>query len=254
MGTDMPGPRGFERRELSPDEIHVFHFQMERFDAALNELGAVLSPDERDRAGRFARDRDRRWFVVARGLLRHLLAAYLDAPPGEIRFRHGPFGKPELAGNEGSGPRLHFNLSHAGGRVAYAFARHFQVGMDIEPLRHGTDWPSLAPLVFSPEQQAELASLPHHRRAEAFLRGWTRKEAYLKTRGEGLFLPLTAFDVSLGSLREPEPVMLRGEAGTPSWWLHPIAPVPGHCVALGAASPTATIRYPMAGRHSGDLP
>jgi hypothetical protein len=57
----------------------------------------TLSEDERSRAGRFARERDRRRYVVARGRLRKLLAQRLGADPREIELVHGANGKPALA-------------------------------------------------------------------------------------------------------------------------------------------------------------
>ena len=50
---------------------------------------------------------------------------------------------------------------------------------------------------FSDQEQAELACLPADRRRHAVFCCWSRKEAFVKARGEGLFLKLDQFDVSL---------------------------------------------------------
>ena len=78
-----------------------------------------------------------------------------------------------------------------------------------------------------------LRTLPTEVQRQAFFRCWTRKEAYIKARGEGLSLPLDQCDVSLAPL---EPAAVLGTQRYPSeasrWSLQELTPAPGYVAAL----------------------
>lgn len=57
--------------------------------------------------------------------------------------------------------------------------------------------------MFAPSEYEALAALDAPRRAAAFLRCWTRKEAFVKTTGDGLEWRLDAFEVSFVDPTEP---------------------------------------------------
>jgi 4'-phosphopantetheinyl transferase len=199
-----------------------------------------LSVDEREKAGRFVFERDRVRYIAARGILRRLLGGYLNIDPSEIRFSYGAFGKPELTGRLAG--RLRFNLSHAGGWVACAVSGDRDVGIDIEPLQNDVPWQELASRVFSPNEQVEFGEIAPSEKAAAFLRGWTRKEAYLKGRGEGLSLSLDAFDIPFRSLEHGDSVRIRNASGRSSGWrLYPLDPIPGFASALAVEGAPARL-------------
>ena len=73
-----------------------------------------------------------------------------------------------------------------------------QVGIDVEePGRH-IETDAIVKQFFAPTEQLAYSALPVSERELAFLRCWTRKEAYIKARGEGMGIALDSFAVSLG--------------------------------------------------------
>jgi 4'-phosphopantetheinyl transferase len=179
--------------ELGVDEVHVWQAKLDDHEAS--GLRVLLAADEIARADRFHFAKDCKHFTVARALLRKLLAAYLDVEAAEIQFSYAEKGKPSLTDSRHRA--LNFNLAHSQGRALYAFSRGREVGVDLEFIREDLESENIATRFFSPTEIEALARVPLELRKQAFFNCWTRKEAYIKARGEGLSLPLDEFDVSL---------------------------------------------------------
>src|SRR5262249_38693376 len=99
-----------------------------------------------------------------------------------------------------------------------AFVRDRQIGIDVEKLRAQTDALKLAEHFFSSQERHELRNLPGEELHAAFFRCWTRKEAYIKAKGEGLSLPLHQFDVSIAPNQTQALLATRPEAKEASRW------------------------------------
>jgi 4'-phosphopantetheinyl transferase len=180
---------------VADDQVDVFRTAPGWSAASIAELKAILLPDEQRRADRFYREIDFRRYVVGRGLLRVLLGRCLRAAPDRLCFEDGPFGKPGLAGEAQA--RLQFNVSHSGDVILIAIAPGRAVGVDVEHVRPDIALEGIARRFFSQHECASLAALDAPSRPDGFYACWTRKEAYIKARGEGLSLPLRQFDVSV---------------------------------------------------------
>ena len=213
---------------LSDDEIHVWCVEL---DAAgeVAELAAGLSAEESERVSGLLSGTHQRRFVVARGMLRQLLGLYLDQDPGAVAFSRGAHGKPFL--QEGT---LHFNVSHSHEMALYAIARNREVGIDVEWPRPQVAHEQIAARFFSLEEQEALAQVPDEARQAAFYNIWTRKEAYVKARGDGIAAGLGTFAVSLGA----EAALLRSDEGRDEverWKLIALEPADGYVAALCGA-------------------
>jgi 4'-phosphopantetheinyl transferase len=187
-----------ETRQLADGVVDVWRGSLDQPPEVRERLFALLDADERDRARAFRFDVHRHRYVVGRGILRVLLGRYLGSEPARLRFRYGPERKPELADAS-----LRFNLAHADASVVYAFSSSFDVGVDVELLRPERIGAGVAERFFSPAEVASLQALPERDRPLGFFSCWTRKEAVLKARGDGLTVPLASFDVSLAPGEAP---------------------------------------------------
>ena len=232
---------------LADDEVHVWFTRPERTTPALTErYQALLSPDERDRHGRFYFDRDRHHYLVAHALVRTTLSQYADVEPAAWTFRNGPHGRPEICGPldyaqgglGASASALRFNLTHTNGLVAVAVARGVDVGVDVEGLRMRDTGVDIARRFFAPAETAYLERQAPEDRLRVFLEFWTLKEAYIKAIGKGLAAGLATFAMQLG---EPPTVAFATDShGDPAdWHFRRLHLADTHLAALAVRRPGA---------------
>jgi len=187
--------------------VQVWRVQLD--SAALREEGWIaswrrlLSQEELRKADAFHVEGHRGEYVIAHAALREVLGRNLRVGPTEVRLTvrppevGGAAGavptKPALAGAGGgavSGLDLRFNLSHTSGLALIAVALGREVGVDVERNRPLKEMEAMAQSVFSSEEMQLWLRLTAVERFEAFYRVWTRKEAYLKAIGLGLYREL----------------------------------------------------------------
>ena len=142
---------------------------------------STLSRSERERAGRYQFDADRRRFIVARGHLREALASRLGTSAAAVPITELSGGKPVIAGETG----LWFSVSRSAELAVLAFSP-VEIGIDLVSLRAGRFIAALAGDICSSAERAAIAALGPDARTRALLTLWARKEALLKATGEGL--------------------------------------------------------------------
>ncbi|MEN6606722.1 MAG: 4'-phosphopantetheinyl transferase superfamily protein [Bryobacteraceae bacterium] len=220
------------RGELRENEVHVWRAALDVSARELERLVRSLSEEEQARARRYIVESARVHFAAARGILRDILSRYLGLPPAEIRFTYGKSGKPALAG-EINTAALRFNLSHSHGFALYAVTCGRETGIDIEKVRPEPSASQIAERFFSPCEAAALRELPPELVPAGFFLCWTRKEAYIKACGEGLYMNLKNFDVSLTPGEPAKLLAVRDDASEASRWsLMDLKPHPHYTAAL----------------------
>jgi 4'-phosphopantetheinyl transferase len=219
--------------QLDRDEVHIWRAFLDLPATTIRQLSGALSPDEQDRGNRFHFERDRLRFIAARGLLRTILSRYL-APtgPDQLRFSYGAYGKPTLIQSAGD-KSLHFSVSHSNGLALYGITYDREIGIDLEYLRSDMATETIAERFFASSEVAALRALSNEFQTEAFFNCWTRKEAYIKARGEGLSFPLHQFEVSLVPGEPAVLVRTQGDEGEASRWsMQALSPGPGYVAAV----------------------
>jgi len=184
-----------ERIAPEPAEVLLFATHLDVTARRLDELRATFSPGEEQRFQSFATDALRSRWGTGRGILREVLGRALGCAPREVRFRYGAHGKPGLAGSP-----LRFNISHSGALAVIALAQ-VEVGVDVElPRPRRSD--AIARRFYTPGEIERLfAQSDPERRADAFFRLWTCKEAFLKATGEGLSRSTRSYEIAFSPPR-----------------------------------------------------
>ena len=158
----------------------------------LDKLLRLLNRQEQERAESFTLPGIRDKYIATRGLLRIVLADYLNNDPASLQFTVGEYGKPTLTDRS-----LYFNLSHTADRLAIVTSDLEHIGIDIEQIKPRTSLAQLAERCFSATELADWRYLPETRRQQAFYQLWTQKEAFVKAVGRGIALGLEQCEVKV---------------------------------------------------------
>jgi 4'-phosphopantetheinyl transferase len=157
-----------------------------------DKLLAILSNKEIAKANSYCNQSDRQKFVVNRGILKKLLAAYVNQPENEILIDYSTKGKPFISEMQS----LQFNISHSEDVLVIGFVQNMDIGIDIENINRDLNIEKLETFLFTPTELELFRSTNKTLKPEAFINCWTRKEAILKATGYGLTQPMNELEVS----------------------------------------------------------
>lgn len=243
MAPDIATPAFWRCFSSACVEVHATWLDVHAQEASA--LETLLDENELERANGFVFAQDRMRFVVRRARLRQMLGQRMGVPPEEVTLLTGPQGKPALAPSHGRN-LLQFNVSHSGALAVYAFAWGTGVGVDVEALQPLENANSLVETFFSPQEKKTFETIAAQNRTEAFFNAWTRKEAFVKALGQGLYLALDSFDVEFGPGKEPRIMRIDSQPGAQgNWVVSSFAPAPGFVTAVvhhTAAKPLPLVR------------
>ncbi len=201
--------------ELTDEEVQVWVASLTVSDERYSELEGTLCSEERGRASSLAPILARR-FVVARGMLRGLLAGFTGAAAGSLRFCYGASGKPSLAGHG-----IQFNISHSAEVGLFAFAPDRAVGIDVENVRPVRRLLDVAQRFLSEDDVRALAARRPEERDATFLQSWVVREARLKAEGKGIWSGAESVNGLTHRLFSPRPGYIAAVAAAgPDWRLY----------------------------------
>jgi 4'-phosphopantetheinyl transferase len=193
-----------------------------------------LNFTERDHARKFRFRQHRERYIFAHGILRRILALYLQCPPQQIAFDQNEFGKPYLCDTQSS---LTFNLSKSADLVILAIMANHSIGVDIERIRHVRGIDAIARYYFTERERLLLEAAPPDERDRMFHTWWVRKEAYVKAVGGGLSIDLTSVDVAILDVQKSDASNIGG------WRLSDLVMPSGYVGALAVEGEKPAITY-----------
>lgn len=203
--------------KLITNTVHVWRAHLDHEADKIESFYSELSSSERERADRLVRLQDRQRFIISHGILRHLLASYIQMPITEIAYQLNERGKPYLR-SEINQNNLQFNMSDSNAFALYAITIGREVGIDIEWQRHDIDVMGIVERFFTPVEKREFFELEKRDRFQAFYRLWACKEAYIKVIGQGLSFSLNRFDVKIMAENMNALIAVDGDKDVVSRW------------------------------------
>ncbi len=151
----------------------------------MTDYWAILTKEERQKASGFTHSILQKKYIKTRGILRNILASYLDIEPQIIIIKTSEYGKPFIVKKE-----LYFNLSHTNNRYVVVVSNVRDVGVDLEQSRARVNLSALVNRCFSESERHYWHNLTKDQKISTFYKFWVRKEAFVKAIGRGIAVGL----------------------------------------------------------------
>ena len=156
-----------------------------------------LDQKERKRLNRYRFDRPRREFVLSRSAMRQILCCFLKCRNEQLSFETNAHGKP-IPLVDGVLANASVNLTHSGNHGLVGIASGGQLGIDLEVPVERPNVEGIGQMVFTDNEQSELARASGNEKLNLFYRLWTLKEALIKALGTGFSLNPNQFEIPQG--------------------------------------------------------
>ena len=182
---------------LKSGTVDVWSFKLFQPPPILSHFIDTLSEDEKCKMNQYKTTLLKNKYLVGRGTLRNILTLYLHIEAKNIIFNYGKNGKPELSMDSS----IFFNMSHSGEHALVGISEA-PIGIDIEYMDRKANFDSLAPLIMTNKEKEKFYLLRENEKISAFYRLWTRKEAFVKCLGQGLYYDLKNCYTGIESIPE----------------------------------------------------
>lgn len=157
-------------------------------------LEKYVGDERKKRISRYRFESDKLLSLFAALMVRYDILNTFSINNNDVAFTYGEYNKPHFSSNDSD---FHFSISHTKGGVAYA--RHNKkCGIDIEEKQ--IDKYSIAESCFTPNECRYICESSDA--DDALTEIWTKKEAYIKMLGTGLYTSLKDFDVVSGDIAD----------------------------------------------------
>ncbi|MDP4206028.1 MAG: 4'-phosphopantetheinyl transferase superfamily protein [Bacteroidota bacterium] len=224
---------------IEDNEIHIWHADLLPEKWNTQELTEVLSEDERTRAQNFKFQCHREYFILRRYLLRAILSKYCHCNPSDLEFRYTGYQKPFISTPEYNS--IKFNASFSDNLLLIGITMQREIGVDIERQHIIPDIERVAFDHFSTNEFNLFKEASCNE--EIFFKIWTRKEAFIKAVGKGMYYPLKSFAINPASPEFEKPALENDPERSEHWRIGGLTTKEGFYASLAVNADQFNIRY-----------
>lgn len=160
-----------------------------KFEEYKKYLSVISSPRLR-KINNFLFDKDKLVSLTTELFIKYCIACDTGMIPVNYEFEYNEYGKPYIS----SVTDYFFSVSHSHRTVVFV-SSDSEIGVDIEKISRNVSAVQIAQRMFTHDEADYICRYNNSELYECFFEVWTRKEAYVKRLGTGLYTSFESFSV-----------------------------------------------------------